>query len=502
MKFSCAFLTPLAALALLSGANASDSWEFVGDAGNCIIEDECILSHAGAGSNPYAEYQFCTFKSKLAGELVKDSFNTEDGYDFLTIHSIRYSGGSSNLPFTVNVSPGDELTWLSDNTNQGLGFKLCLCLGDCPTLPPLDHQDSMFWARNSDWQEGECVIENECIKSHAGAGVVNYQNSEDCSFTSKYAGKLVAKSFDTERNWDYLRIDGQSMHGTIDDFPEVMVSPGDPVVWDSDNYVVELGFEVCFVCMGGCSGGTGGDPHFKTWNGLWYDFHGICDLMFLKAPMVANGKGLTIHVRTNPQYEFAYIENAVIAIGEDTLEVGSFGDYYYNGVGRAALPVQMDGSFSVTHTKVDEKKHVFEIVLDESKQESIVISTFKNMVSITVKNATFANFGTSVGMMGSFKDGSLLARDGATVMEEHDLFGQEWQVSNTEPQLFQVARPMDSCVAPSQKAAGRRLSEATVDMEAAETACAHYQEPKTKDMCIFDVMAMGDLEVAHANGAY
>lgn len=40
-----------------------------------------------------------------------------------------------------------------------------------------------------------------------------------------------------------------------------------------------------------------GDPHFQTWTGLRFDYHGECDLVLLSAPMFEGGP-LDIHIRT------------------------------------------------------------------------------------------------------------------------------------------------------------------------------------------------------------
>ena len=37
-------------------------------------------------------------------------------------------------------------------------------------------------------------------------------------------------------------------------------------------------------------------------------------------------------------------------------------------------------------------------------------------------------FTNSTGLMGSFETGELLARDGVTVISDHNQMGQEWQV--------------------------------------------------------------------------
>lgn len=44
-----------------------------------------------------------------------------------------------------------------------------------------------------------------------------------------------------------------------------------------------------------------GDPHFQTWGGHRYDYHGECDLVLLSAPQFGKGP-LDIHIRTKIRY--------------------------------------------------------------------------------------------------------------------------------------------------------------------------------------------------------
>ena len=69
--------------------------------------------------------------------------------------------------------------------------------------------------------------------------------------------------------------------------------------------------------------------------------------------------------------------------------------------------------------------------------------------------------------------------------------------------LFRAIRspqaPTEQCRLPADAAKeslrGRRLGENSVSRDAAEQACAHLGG-ESKDACIFDVMAVGDLDIA------
>jgi hypothetical protein len=99
------------------------------------------------------------------------------------------------------------------------------------------------------------------------------------------------------------------------------------------------------------------------------------------------------------------------------------------------------------------------------------------------------------------------ARDGKTVLDDANAFGQEWQVLDTgEPSLFQTLRlpqhPMECTVPPPVQASQlrRRLLEtSSINELDAEKACAHWGD--VKDDCVFDVLTTGDLEMVMV-GAY
>eukprot|EP00797_Seminavis_robusta_P035458 Sro87_g046011.2 (462) ;mRNA; f:40209-41654 len=243
-----------------------------------------------------------------------------------------------------------------------------------------------------------------------------------------------------------------------------------------------------------------GDPHFKTWVGEWFDFHGECDLVFVDSPKFGHGTRLAIHIRTKARYQYSFIESAVVQIGDSVLEVGGYGSYMLDGIFNAELNT-MDDKYPVLHEKVNSKQDIFTIELGEGKQ--IVIQSFKDLVSVKTVGASFDEYRGSQGLLGEFGTGKWLSRNG-TVMTDADAFGNEWQVLGTEPKLFQGNRfpqhPVQ-CTMPGPEREGRRLlgEKPTISMEAAEEACEHWGD--LKDQCVYDVMAAEDLELAEA-GAF
>ena len=218
--------------------------------------------------------------------------------------------------------------------------------------------------------------------------------------------------------------------------------------------------------------------------------------MFLSAPSFGKGLGLDIHIRTTIRHDYSFIETAAIRIGgganaeDSVLEVSAWGSHFLNGVENAALPAML-GPFHVHYESIDDNTHHYTIEVGE--YQSILLKSFKDFVSIKFTMAIHENFHDSIGLLGDFQHGQRLARDGVTVIEDINEFGQEWQVHPDEPQLFQATQ----CILPELTATGdrRRLQASKISKEEAEKACANAPAD-FKAACIYDVMATGDIEMA------
>jgi hypothetical protein len=253
-----------------------------------------------------------------------------------------------------------------------------------------------------------------------------------------------------------------------------------------------------------------GDPHFRTWSGESYDFHGVCDLVLLKNTHFGEGLGMDIHVRTMVMFKmYSYVDSASVRIGNDTLEVkgGEKDIIWMNGEQVVDIDdnedaIVLSSKFPVSIKKLSERST--EVRINLGGNEEIVIKTWGKMVRVSVSHASSENFGTSVGMMGAYSTGAKLGRDGITKIEDSNIFGQEWQVLPTEAKLFHeigdtVQSPV-SCEIPSSHEMRRRLLEATVTLEEAKMACDHWGvAPAEFDLCTFDIMATNDVDSA---GAY
>ena len=222
------------------------------------------------------------------------------------------------------------------------------------------------------------------------------------------------------------------------------------------------------------------------------------------APSFDGFQDLDIHVRTTIRYDYSYIEAAAIKIGQDILEVGSFGSYSFNGVDDALKPNGMAApllsGYPVYHNQISENKHHFDIVVALNK--NITLSVFKDWVGVHIRGEDEKSFGEVSGLLGSFY-GELKGRDGKDLSKDINALGQEWQVRDDEPMLFRTSREPQypaKCFLPDETAARvaaaerRRLGQ-SVEIGEAEQACAHFTGSAFK-FCVHDVMVSGDLEVA------
>ena len=231
---------------------------------------------------------------------------------------------------------------------------------------------------------------------------------------------------------------------------------------------------------------------------------GECDLVFLHASEFEDNVGLDIHIRTKIRYSYSYIESAALSIGDDILEVTSFGEYALNGIGAADLTASDNAKlagYPIYYTRPTEKHHVFDIVI--GPHQNITLYTFKDLVSVKITEGTKDHFGNSVGLMGSFS-GDLLSRDGVIMSVDSDsdanAFGQEWQVLKDEPMLFRTARAPfagEQCKVPTATQEKRRGLGNSIARGSAERACSHLSGTQFGN-CVSDVMAVGDIELAQA----
>jgi hypothetical protein len=327
------------------------------------------------------------------------------------------------------------------------------------------------------------------------SGVINFYRNGERIFTEFEV--FVAWSDDDDDGQEYFRM---TTAEPFDALGFVTFSHVDHSNFEHHDYFLEY-LDLCAIPKPICTG----DPHIQTWSGMKYDFHGVCDLVLLRNPGFENGLGMDIHIRTEQLKQFSYVSSAVLRIGVDTLEVmgGNQESSYWinkqaiNNLDRGI--VGLLSGYPIVHEKLNSKQHQYTVNI--GKDEAIVMTTFKKFVRVSIENGTKENFGGSLGLMGSYGAGKMVARDGSAILEDPNAFGQEWQVLPDEDMIFHSAegpQAPEKCYMPVASSIRRRLGESTISEQEAKFACARVSQ-EDFDMCVFDVMATGDKDVA---GAY
>jgi hypothetical protein len=257
----------------------------------------------------------------------------------------------------------------------------------------------------------------------------------------------------------------------------------------------------------------GTDPHFKTFHGNHFSYHGECDLVLLKNDHFSDGLGILVHVRTKIEKTWSYVKNAAVKIGNDIVEIEGKGKVWdksadavhsINGLANVGLPYQLAGKF--LFTRLQEKqcdtngaKCVEAIVykIDLGDDDTVLITQKWGVIKVSVTANNKNEFHDTVGLMGHFNKPGFLARDGVHKITDFNQFGQEWQVLQSEPMIFNERRgPQhpEHCRLPVVSTK-RRLGEDSALHQMALDACAGVEDA-SKEFCLLDVTAAGRVEAA------
>jgi len=268
----------------------------------------------------------------------------------------------------------------------------------------------------------------------------------------------------------------------------------------------------------GKDAGGGGEPHFFNWYNEWWSYHGGCDLVFLQTKLHDTNENLLIHIRTTIHDTFSYISEVSLSIGSSIFQVIS-NDKIQKSCSEAKLRYFLDGTENITlpskiltypltiSQEKDKdtffgcsKSTVFTINL--SGKDKIKISYLRGFLYVNVA-ASSLNFASATGLVGTWGKKGFIARDGKTIIDDPIAYAEEWQVRSGEPNLFKERKdpqhPTKCLPPPSAEATNRRrLGEDSSLRSMAEEACSTIENSMPKEMCVFDVMTMGDPNLASA----
>jgi von Willebrand factor type D domain len=250
------------------------------------------------------------------------------------------------------------------------------------------------------------------------------------------------------------------------------------------------------------------DPHFRTYDGTFYSFHGQCDLVMARSPSFDNGVGLEVHARTELVTNWSLIKSAAVRLGKDTFEFANDGSYYFNGSKNVEMStVLLAGEYTVSKQEeiidvtvngvIEQEPKLF-ITIDLGNNDSIQMHLWKHMISVKAD----IQLEDSEGMLGVWGKTGLVGRDRDTLALDANDMGFQWQVRDTEPMLFhdvQMPQFPQQCVLPSVDK--RRLRQVSVEFQnSAEEACANV-DSRLQEFCVKDVILTGDVNVAHGYGS-
>lgn len=224
------------------------------------------------------------------------------------------------------------------------------------------------------------------------------------------------------------------------------------------------------------------DPHFKTWNQEYYDFHGACDMIHVRNSL------LELHIRTERFGRWSGVTHAALRIGSDTLEMQAGGVVLFNGV--ATTPGFIDSVYPVTQLGGS-------VTVTLSGAQTIQFRGYSTSILVRM-DVHGSDFSDSAGMAGTWKSSGLLGRDGQTVYTNTTLFAMEWEVDSGrgDPILFSTP-PEGKCADPRPAVPVDPTME-----QMAQAACAFLQGTDNFDRCVFDILATdGDATWAE-NPAY
>jgi hypothetical protein len=316
-------LTTLLLIFSMVGSVAADSWrakESTGSNGNIVpssVGQEHPLSSLRGTRDTAADLPASNANSMLAHDAMADLVQTVDG-------------------FHRRLSEMDE--------NEKLGS--CFPVKDCKCRSDKDCKD-----KKCD-DEKMCEDKKKC------------DDNKDCK--EKIIRDITLANCRIQPGYKSWRQVGEKGRGGEQD----KRSGGDRVDDDDDE-------EKCF----NFGGKVNGDPHFSTWSGEKYDFHGQCDLVLVRNHGFADGLGMDIHIRTKIHNDWSAVESAAIKVGDDVFEISGRAGHWLNGVADHELPALL-GRFEVSLGNPGPNTRRFVVHLGDGQK--IRITTFKEFLSIFI----------------------------------------------------------------------------------------------------------------------
>jgi hypothetical protein len=225
-------------------------------------------------------------------------------------------------------------------------------------------------------------------------------------------------------------------------------------------------------------------------------------------PDFKNGTGMHIHGRTKLHGTWSAFTSVAVKMGDDIIEVHGSDALLINGVAvptalvdygsEYLFPFTVTGfSVTVQNKGPNSRRHIIHL----GNGERLYINNFKEYVDFEAESPRQTDFMGTSGLLGNYNSGSRLGRDGKTVFEDPDAFGQEWQVRDSDPQLFSIVDgpqyPAKCNMPPKLTAEQRHLRAMSkkISEDDARQACAKAKANRMQN-CVADVFGSDNLEMA------
>jgi len=243
---------------------------------------------------------------------------------------------------------------------------------------------------------------------------------------------------------------------------------------------------------------------------------GECDTVFHTSEL------MDIHIRTAMEDFYSVITAAAVKVGDSVLEIamGNTHTFWINGVEFTDddLPLKIDDKYTLQLGESVHNGHGTNYEL-EVDLVTVHIRAMKFLMGVDLDGYSPAFAKGTGGLSGQYPHGELLGRDGVTLFEMdgvatsvngkeepvYNAIGQEWQVRDTDPQLFRMVQEPaypNKCKFPTQtsKETERRRLSSTIDLETASKVCAQVHEEGTDDFefCVMDVLMMDDIDATYS----
>jgi len=243
------------------------------------------------------------------------------------------------------------------------------------------------------------------------------------------------------------------------------------------------------------------DPHFRNWDGIYYDFQHGCDVILVTSDEIE------VHLRLNQKHTFPIsgVESLAIRIKNsnsiestgDILEITEAGSYYFNDNTRSTLNPSLSTIAGYPFTHVGNQ---FEISFSAGhyiRVQAYPSSSSTNWgLSITIRGHSNM-FAYADGMCGDWDLSGLRARDDTLVTGQQ--LGDDWQVgvggssdavilsdvTAVTPSLPGHAIHPDGCYDTRRRLIGRELKERTC------TFCENMKTVQQKTNCYYDANVAG-----------